>query len=160
VERRWCLFTFAVQYAVKTGKFTYNCITTMNFLTNFTINKFCLCLIIQKSRLCCQNSDVYICKHACVFLVTVWRHTTLRPMLFLLFSWPLRTVWYIPTKNGLFRSPNFLYTASLLSFIIVLNWACIFLRICGWKDDISMLKVSNSIFYFICWFYCYFHDNA
>jgi hypothetical protein len=37
VERRWCLFTFAVQYAVKTGKFTYNCITTMNFLANFTI---------------------------------------------------------------------------------------------------------------------------
>jgi hypothetical protein len=43
------LFTFAVQYAVKTGKFTYNCITTMNFLTNFTITKFCLRLTIQKT---------------------------------------------------------------------------------------------------------------
>ena len=28
------------------------------------------------------------------------------------------------------------------------------------KDEISVLKVSNSIFNFICWFYCYFHDNA
>jgi hypothetical protein len=63
----WCLFTFAVQYAVKTGKFTYNGITTMNFLTNFTITKFCLCLIIQKSSFCSQNSDVYICKRALYF---------------------------------------------------------------------------------------------
>jgi hypothetical protein len=48
----------------------------------------------------------------------------------LLYRIPL-TVWYIPTKSGLFRSPNFVYMASLLSFIIVLNWACIFLRIRG-----------------------------
>ena len=56
---------------------------------NFTITKFCLCLIIQKSSFCSQNSNVYIwtCKRACIFLVTVWRHTTLRPMLFLWFSW-------------------------------------------------------------------------
>ena len=52
MERRFCLFTFAVQYAVKTSKFTYNRITTMNFLTNFTITKFCLCLIIQKLSFC------------------------------------------------------------------------------------------------------------
>jgi hypothetical protein len=82
VTRKW---NIAVQYAVKTGKFTYNCITTMNFLTNFTITKFCLCLNIQKSSFCSQNFNVYICQHACVFLVTVYvrRHTTLRPMLFL-----------------------------------------------------------------------------
>jgi hypothetical protein len=36
----------------------------MNSLTNFTITKFCLCLIIQKSSFCSQNSDVYICKKA------------------------------------------------------------------------------------------------
>ena len=127
----------------------------MIFLTNFPITKFCLCLIIQKSSFCSQNSDVYICKRVCVFLVIqLWGQCY-----FLWFSWPLRTVWYIPTKSGLFRSPNFIYTASLLSFIIVLNWACIFLRICGWKDKISMLKVSNSIFYFICLFYCYFHEK-
>jgi len=77
----WCLFTFAVQYAVKTGKCTYNCIITMNFLTHFTITKFYQCLIIPKSSFCSQNSNVYICQRACVFLVTVWRHTTLRPML-------------------------------------------------------------------------------
>jgi hypothetical protein len=51
-----------VQYPVKTGKFTYNCITTMNFLTNFTITKFCLRLIIQKSSFCSQNSNIYICQ--------------------------------------------------------------------------------------------------
>ena len=39
VTRKWnvagkSLFTFAVQYAVKIGKFTYNCITTMNLITN------------------------------------------------------------------------------------------------------------------------------
>ena len=58
------------------------------FFLNFTITKFCLCLIIQKSSFCSQNSNVYICQHACVFLVTVQRHTTLRPMLFLWFPWP------------------------------------------------------------------------
>jgi hypothetical protein len=46
----------------------------MNFLTNFTITKFCL-----ESSFCSQNSNVYICQHACIFLVTVRRHTTLRP---------------------------------------------------------------------------------
>jgi hypothetical protein len=71
------------------GKFTYNYITTMNFLTNFTITKFCLRLIIQKSSFCCQNSNVYICQRVCVFLVTVRRHTTLRPMQILWFPWPL-----------------------------------------------------------------------
>ena len=44
VTRKW---NIAVQYAVKTGKFTYNCITTMNFLTNFIIAKFYLCILYR-----------------------------------------------------------------------------------------------------------------
>ena len=59
-----------VQYPVKTGKFTYNCITTMNFLTNFTITKFCLRLTIQKSSFCSRNSNVYICQRVCIFFTS------------------------------------------------------------------------------------------
>lgn len=33
-----------------------------------------------------KNSNVYISQR--IFLITVWHHTTLRPMIFLWFSWP------------------------------------------------------------------------
>ena len=60
--------TFAVQYAVKTDKLTYNCITTMNFSTNVAITKFYLCLIIQKSSFCSHKFQrLHLSACVCIF---------------------------------------------------------------------------------------------
>ena len=39
----------------------------MNFLTNFTIAKFWLCLIMQKSSFCSQNSNLYMSARVHIF---------------------------------------------------------------------------------------------
>ena len=53
VTRKWnvavvYLHLLYNKYALKTGKFTYNCITTMNFKKKIAITKFCLCTNVEK----------------------------------------------------------------------------------------------------------------
>jgi hypothetical protein len=89
----------------------------------------------------CRARYCDVAKTTCGF-----RQSNYLPLL--LYRIPL-TVWYIPTKSGLFRSPNFVYTASLLSFIIVLNWACTFLgHLTASFDDFLLLQCwCGHIFY-------------
>ena len=49
----------------------------LHLLYNMRSKQILLLPNIQKSSFCSQNSDVYICKRTCIFLVTVWRHIQL-----------------------------------------------------------------------------------